>query len=156
MMGRDAIAGRYLSARTLRNFLRTDPIGIFLQKEPTMRLQNVGGYPYDLHIYLNLYTYCGDNPVIFFDPYGLFSWDTGDAVGYTVAGAAVGAATGGTLTVGSCTLPGWVAGAIVGGGGYVIAWGVSNTWDAIFSDKQSELTPPREPGDPGWETWMGP
>ena len=86
---REKIPGTYLSAPAVEEFLLNDPIGRFLRVDPAGRfLQiNQSGFPVEL----NLYTYCGNNPMIFVDPYGLDKyrpwWVTpvekiGDAAGW--------------------------------------------------------------------------
>jgi RHS repeat-associated protein len=56
----------------LGRFLQTDPIGY------------ADG--------MNIYAYCGNNPLVWLDPYGTFAWQTwARRAGYFVAGAAVGA-----------------------------------------------------------------
>jgi RHS repeat-associated protein len=67
----DKIPGQYLYPAALQNYLQTDPLGRFLTTDPAARflLTQVYGMPSEL----NLYTYCGNNPLNFTDPYGL-SW----------------------------------------------------------------------------------
>jgi hypothetical protein len=69
------IPGRCISGKTILNFLQNDPIGRFLSKEFDSRLDDVSKFLLKneevFYIDLNLYNYCGNNPIIFIDPYGL-------------------------------------------------------------------------------------
>jgi len=68
------VSGRYLSARAVQRFLQTDPIGRFLWKDPAGRLFQATSSS-GFYIDLNLYTFCGNNPVRWIDPFGLLCKD---------------------------------------------------------------------------------
>ena len=86
----------------------------------------------------NLYAYCINNPTRYIDPIGLFSWgNVGEAtVKGAIVGAAegviMGAATGGTATVFTLTLPAATAGGILGGIGGAVAGFVQGILDELW------------------------
>lgn len=110
-----------------------DPtLGRFLQPDP---LGYVDGF--------NLYAYVGNNPINYWDPYGLFSWGNfggavakGTVIG-GIAGAGGGAVVGslaGGVGAGPGALAGGVGGAVTGG----IAAGLNNAWEQLFGDDSTD------------------
>ena len=81
---------------------------------------------------LNQYVFCGNNPVMFVDPFGLvFKWGEG---GWSLVGTVAGIA-GGSIVL-AATSPAWVtAGAIIGIGGGII--GVIDAWTG--ADKATKI-----------------
>ena len=82
--------------------------------------------------YKNQYVFCGNNPVMFVDPFGLvFKWGEG---GWSLVGTVAGIA-GGSIVL-AATSPAWVtAGAIIGIGGGII--GVIDAWTG--ADKATKI-----------------
>ena len=68
----DKILGTYLSAYALKDYLQGDPVGKYLKTDSAGRFlwAMQDGIPSEL----NLYTYCGNNPINRMDPYGLSWW----------------------------------------------------------------------------------
>jgi len=111
------IPGKYLSPMGMQKFLSTDPIGSFLLVHPAGRFLQVyqSGFPAEL----NLYTYCGNNPLIYLDPYGLGFWSGfGSWLGHTAEGfldaVTHGIGGGGAAALRGGTSVGAYAGAING------------------------------------------
>jgi len=126
------LPGKYLPAHCIDKFLKTDPIGIFLRKEPGSRLAQATSCGF--YIDLNLYTYCGNNPLVFIDPYGLGFWrDLWKAkglIGYGMLGI------GGAVVI-VATSPAWItAGAVTAVGGIGLM-----AWDIIDKGKMLEHPP---------------
>ena len=63
---------------------------------------------------LNLYAYCGDNPVMYIDPNGTFFWFI--FIGAIISGAIIGGISGGVSAVqnGSSFASGFLVGALTG------------------------------------------
>lgn len=81
---------------------------------------------------INLYTYCGNNPIIYFDPSGYGFWrSVGNVAKSTVKGAVVGAgagAVGGAFFDGVGALPGALAGGATGAVGGLIEGVLDEIW----------------------------
>ena len=118
----------YISARTAGEFLHTDAIGRFLRNELKGSLMQTAQYGF--YIDLNLYTYCGNNPLVFIDPYGLGFWRTlrkaKIVIGYGMLGI-------GTAVVIVATSPAWVtAGGVIAVGGIgIIVWDIIDTGEEL-------------------------
>ena len=87
------IPGTYVSYRSIRKFLENDPVGRFLKAAPAGRLIERGKLGF--LVIGSLYSYCGNNPVNFVDPCGLFSLK--GLIGSALIGLGIGigvAATG--------------------------------------------------------------
>jgi len=122
---RDGIPGTYLFPSGLQKFMQYDPIGRYLQEDPAGRFlqNNALGFPVEL----NLYPYCGNNPVIFVDPYGQ-GWKS-------IVGTGLGIIGGGIVL--AATSPAWItAGAVIGIGGVGLV-----VWD-IYDDSKMLEHPP--------------
>ncbi len=87
------IPGSYMFGVSLKNFLQNDPIGRFLAKDPAGRfllMQTFG-----ITSELNLYTYCGNEPIIWIDQYGLGKIGRGcGTAGAGLIGLWIGTGTG--------------------------------------------------------------
>ena len=112
---RDGETGLY----NLRNRCYSPTLGRFMQTDPSGL---AGGD-------LNLYRYCGNNPVNSSDPMGLFSWQ---AAGVTAV-AAIG------ITAGIVGSPFVATGAAVGLAGYGIAKAAIAVYDATSNLRESDI-----------------
>ena len=126
-LSRYDIPGSYVSPMSMKRFLNYDPTGRFLAIHPAGRfLQN---YQFGFPVELNLYSYCGNNSIVFVDLYGLGIWTWiggvfeatgGMLVGYNFAAAIVG-----------LTAPAWVLPVGVG----FVFFGIGNQiGDMIFDN----------------------
>ena len=88
---------------------------------------------------LNLYAYCGDNPVMGYDPNGAWDWGNFWKTVAVVAAVALSVVTAGIATPISAALGGGMLGAIVGGavagavGGAITGFGISVATQGIFN-----------------------
>jgi RHS repeat-associated protein len=117
------IPGTYLSGFAVEQFLDNDAIGNFLQIHPAGKFLSSAGQ-FGFPVELNLYTYCGNNSMIYLDPYGLWKLRWKVPTWFLPVGLTLNAVGGGMMAWAAthANLPLGIAGAAVFGAGCVMDW----------------------------------